>query len=230
MPTTRENVAWLHNRNPKFSAQQILEFLNEVHMKCVHQEIDQFLYRDPATGMPPFLQTTEGTRVYNCPSNCRKTSKIFVDLYCQKYHYTSMYNNRRVIDNVRLEEFEWGGERFYYLPWISQTDALVSAGVLATVTWGANYDPGTTTNQYYHLFWIKCNQILTLDDEMQLPDELHFGIRKMVSAYMATEDYGESQSDEDVMIRIARDVRNRLDIGARGRVGRTQWQIKDRDW
>lgn len=232
MPTTRQNVAWVHDRNPKYSAQQILEFLNEVHMQCVHQELEQFYYRDPTTGMPPFLSTQEGVYTYNCPSNCRKTDKIFLeqtDLFYQSPFYDT-YFGQRGLNRNRNVEFWWNGQPYFALPGVSQTDALVSAGVLATVTFGAGFDPGTYASTYYHLYWIKANEITTLDDEMQLPDELHFYIRKAISAYMATEDYGETTQDEQTIERIKKLVRDHLTRGAKARVSRTPVKLTDRDY
>jgi hypothetical protein len=225
MPTTAQNVAWLHLRNPKYSAAQILEFLNEVHMNCVHQEIDYFTYRDPTTGLPPYLVTTAGVYTYDCPDNCRKTSKVF--LHGEKgwrggYHY-HLERSREHGDEFMFDN------RFYTsLPNIIQRDAY--ADVLATVTFGGHYDPGTHSNRYHHLYYIKANQILTIDDQMQLPDELHFGIRKAISAYMATEDYGESSQDESTMMRIAKDVRNKLGRGASGFPTKTLWRPENRDY
>jgi hypothetical protein len=228
MPTTRQNVAWIHDRNPKYSPAQILEFLNEIHKICYNQDIDQFLAKDTATGMPPFLVTTDSVYTYDCPDDCRKTSKIFVS--SRDYGYVRSYYINRTIESTRFEEIFWNGKRWYCLPYVTQTDALRDASILATVTFGGNFNPGTTSTKYYHLYWKLANDLTTIDDEMQLPEELHFSIRKAISAYMATEDYGETAADEAAIERCKRMVRNKLNKGANGRVGRTNWRLEYRDF
>ena len=225
MPTTAENVSWLHTRNSRYSPQQIREFLNEVHMNCVHQEIDYFICRDPATGMPPFLPTVKGVYTYTCPANCRKTSKIFTK-GSRGYQGYFRYHHRHDVG----DEFMYDNKLYSSLPNIKQTDALISAGTLATVTFGGDFDPGTHTDRYHHLYWIKANPILTNDDQMQLPDELHFGIRKAIAAYMATENYGESTQDEATLQRIAKEVRYKLNRGATGASTKRLWQPEYRDY
>lgn len=228
MPTTRQNVEWIHRRNPKYSPAEILEFLNEVHKICVHQDIDQFLYWNPTTGMPPYLVTTLGTYTYDCPANCRKTSKVFVS--SRDYGYVRSYYINRTVEDTRFEEFMWVGKRYYALPYISQNDAIPASSTLAEVTFGGGFDPGDNATKYYHLYWKLADDIETLDDEMVLPDELHFSLRKAISAYMATEDYGETAQDEAAIERCKRIVRNTLNKGANGRVGRTHWRPEYRDF
>ena len=228
MPSTNQIVEWIHVRNPKYSPTQILEFLNEIHRMCVSQEIDEFLYIDPATGMPPHLVTQKGVFTYNCPANCRKTSKLFIE--SRNHGLVRSYYLVRPIENARYKEFQWCGKWFYEVPYISQRDAIPDAGVLATVTFGGEEDPGDHSKKFHHLYWILPNEIESLDDELQLPPQTHFYIMKAVSSYMATEDYGETAQDQAVIEQCTRKVRNIMSKGANGRVGRTLWRPEYRDF
>lgn len=232
MPTTRENVAFIHQRNPKYSPAEILEILNEVHLRCVEQDLDQFLYIDPLTGMPPYLITHTGVHVYDAPENCRKTAKIAVHasaglLDTGEYRYYSRHDWENFLEG---DMFKWCGREFYKVAAVTQVDALEGAEIAAKIIFGSRHNPGETTHKYHHFYWIKANQLLDLDDQMQLPDSLHFMIRRAVSAYMSTEDYGESNTDEQAIQKILKDVRYLLSSGASGRPTTVAMRIEDRDF
>jgi len=226
MPTTRDNVAWIHRRNPKYSPTEILEILNEVHQRCVEQEIDAFLYKDPSTGMPPFLQTQAGVFVYDCPANCRKTSKVAILKSSKEF----IYNDTLSRGIFNYQEFEWCGKTYLNIPYINQSDALPDNNVLATVTFGSLKNPGDTTDKYYHFYWIKANPIEVLEDEMQLPPSTHFMVRNAICAQISAEDYGNSQENFAIIDKLVRDVKNALSSGANGRIGSPQTNRRLRDF
>jgi hypothetical protein len=228
MPTTRENIAEIHRRNPKYSPTEILGFLNEVNQRCVENELDQFLFLN-GSGVPPYLSTLAATYVYNCPANCRKTWMVCVD-FQEGFDYTSYYYPTRMLESITAGETEWCGHKYFKLPYITQKDALPSNDQLAQVTFGGLHDPGTTIDKYIHFYWILANQLTTLDDELQIPDNLHFNIRRAISAYMATEDYGESGADDQMIEKCVKIVKDKLSRGAKGRIGQTKFNIVDRDF
>ncbi len=233
MPTTRENVAEIHRRNPKYSPTEILGFLNEVHMRCVEQELDQFLYIDPTTGRPPYITTTPGQYVYNAPSNCRKTWMVCLSLI-SNYDYLRYYTSTYILQTITTNEVEWCGRSYLKLPYITQRDSLGAAGVPAQIIFGGAHseliNSSNATNKLHHFYWIKANPILGLDDEMQIPDNLHFEIRRAISAYMSTEDYGQSSADENMIETCVARIREKLSRGARGRITRVKFQLQDRDF
>lgn len=219
MATTRELISWIHRRNPKYSPTEILEILNEVHQRCVEQEIDQFLYRDPTTGMPPFLTTVKGQYVYDCSLNCRKTSKLAILIRNRDprpfHHYPLL--SHPFSDYPR---FSWAGKDFLEIPFVYQIDANPELNKLATVSFGAKYDPGDTTEKYYHFFWIKANQILTLNDNLQISDaNIHFMIREAISAQISSEDYGATAENFAIIKKLIIDVSKALNSGADGHYG-----------
>lgn len=216
---TREIVSWIHRRNPKYSPTEILEILNQVHQRCVEQEWDQFLYRDPSTGMPPFLTTVSGQFAYDCPVNCRKTSKLAILIMNHDprpfHHYP--ISNQPFAEHY---QFNWAGRKFLELPYVYQYDANPEAGVLGKVYFGGKYDPGNTTNKYYHFFWVKANPILTLDDELQISDSnVHYMIMEAISAQISSEDYGASAENFAIIKKLIVDVGKSLNSGADGRRG-----------
>ena len=211
-----EIVSLLHRRNPKYTPTEILAIVNDIHYKCVSQEIDAFIYLNSTTGMPPFLATTASTYTYDCPSNCRKTSKLGI----LKNDYDPQYNGALDKLTLRFREFKWGGDWFYEIPNIIQSDAVPQSSTLAKVIFSSNLDPGTSTEKYYHFYWILPDTISDLEDQLQIPTETHFDFLNAISACLAMEDYG-SMDAFNVIERLKRDIRNRLAKGA-GRHGEPQ--------
>jgi hypothetical protein len=166
---------------------------------------------NPATGMPPYLVTTEGTRNYNCPADCRITNAIFRDSPLS--HYSAAQ------DRAGYEEYLWGGRRRYRLA-TSQTEA--TEGVLATVTFVD--DPGDTTTTLYHDYFIKATPLDTEQVELTLPGHTHFMMREAVISMLRSEGYGPSGFDIEMIERVARKIRNALNRGAQPRAMKTPWQ------
>ena len=227
MPSTAQNVAWINQRNPKYSPSQILEFLNEIHLHCVHQEIDQFRKIDSTTGMPPNFPTVADQYVYTAPADCRKIAGLFI-LSRDLGYISSYYALWRTMENYRFEEIRIFGKTYYKLPYIEQRDATYNQP--SQLIFGGQYNPPTSTDHYFLLYWIKANQILEVTDELQLPEECHYPLRKAVSAYLATQDYGETSIDDVLIDKCKKIVRNTMNKGANGRVSRTPWTMENRDW
>jgi hypothetical protein len=203
-------VALIHRRNPKYTPTEILEMINEVHQRCVEQELDAFLYKDPTTGMPPFLETFDSVYVYNCPENCRKTSKI-ASLCSESGYQRNTYRQSE-------EVFEWCGRRFFKISGIDQACAIPDNDQLATVTFGGLNNPGNTTSTYYHFYWIKANQIESLSDQLQIPPITHsYNFIDAVCDLIATEDYGKGQ---DIIKQLVVNVAKSFSSAANGRTGK----------
>jgi hypothetical protein len=226
MPSTVQNVAWIHNFNPKYSPAQCLQFLDRVHRMCVQQEIDQFLKIDSTTGMPPYLTTQANQYVYDCPTDCRKTSKIAVE--ARDLGYISSYYAYRTMENYRYEEFQMFGKTYYRLPYIHSRDATYDQP--AQVIFGGKYNPAPSDQLYWHFYWVKANPLETMDDQMQLPEELHDDICTAIAQYMASQDYGSTGQDQLFIANCMKNVRNKMNKGALGRIGRTPWRMEFRDF
>ena len=172
---------------------------------------------DNATGMPPYLATVAGTRHYNCPADCRITNLIFVQAPTGRYRETQ--------DITRYGECYWGARKMHTKA-ISQTEA--TEGVLSTVTFVD--DPGTTTDKYYHDYYVKATPLTTEQVELTIPGHQHWLIREGVIRILRSESYGPSGVDIDMIERIARKIRNRLNHGSQPRAYQTAWRAEDLDY
>lgn len=160
-------------------------------------------------GLPPFLATTAGQYIYNCPANCRRTDYVFAE-------NVSSYDRN---SNVKFYPRMFNQRSFYDVK-VRQTDAL--EGTLATVTFG--FDPGTSTDQFYHLYWV---QIVSLDSEdiqLSLPPILHSYLILGVLAYIEAEKYGEVKRFEDWLHRNGNKMRWEMNRGDQGAFDETVTQ------
>jgi len=227
MPTTRQNVDWIKDRNSKYSPEQILEVLDEVHYRVRSLNIDYNYYLDSTTGMPPYLVTTNEKYSYDCPDNCRKTSRIFCwkeRVGGQNPFYSRVFDNQ----NGNADLFNWRGREYIGLNCITQQDKTLRAN--AKVFFGAEYNPGDTTEKYFHLYWVVPQRIESVEDEMEIPEEFSFEIRQGVNSILSTEDYGETGFDDQVLDRIAKKIANGLEAGAPRKYSRTPWRREYRDF
>ena len=228
MPTTRQNVEWIKDRNPKYSSEQILNVLDEVHYRVRSLNIDYNYYLDPTTGMPPYLATTEDVYSYDCPDNCRKTSRIFVWKDRLRGHGNPFYSRTLDMEGGNSEIFNWRGREYLSLNYIHQQDKTLRD--YAKVIFGAEFNPGTTTDKYFHLYWTVHERIETVDDEMEIPEEHSFEIRQAVASILSTEDYGETGFDNQILDNMARKIGNGLTAGMPRTVTRTPWRREYRDF
>ena len=210
MASTRQNVKFLQQRMPNYSPTQVLERLNEAHRLVYSSDSDQFIKIDSSTGLPPLLATTEGQYQYTCPSDCRRTYAVL----SQKFV-------RRLTRSVPV-----GPQREYYLRnkgfhrmEVTSTDRL--RGVDPTVTF--QFDPGTTTDVFYHVYTLEPNNIATLEDELQIPEHLHYLIRDVTLLMFAEEEYGENQRKHQAIERMFRRIRSEMNRGTQARLEKTPW-------
>lgn len=222
MITTRQNVSWIQDRNPNYSPEQILSILDEIHYRIKSANIDYNYYIDESTGMPPKLVTTDGVYSYTCPDNCRKTSGVFVPVETYNRatvgpHYSS--NSVSGIQNTRI--INWGGRDYCSINSVRQKDKTGNSN--AKVIFTSEFNPGTTTDKYFHLYWEVPNRIETVEDEMDIPEEFSFEIRQAISAMLSTEDYGETGYDTVAFENACKKVVNGLTAGARRATTNTTW-------
>jgi len=177
----------------------------------------QLIRISQATGMPPFLATTQGTRHYNCPADCRETVAIFVEVNQRTY-------NSRQGSSIATEYIH-ASKAFKKIA-IRSTHA--TEDTLATVTFID--DPGTTTNRYYHFYYFRPTRLLTERQEIAISPKVHRYIADGVIEMFKTENYGNTERSFNVMEMVKRKVRNCLNRGAHPRLTRTVWPEEYRDY
>jgi len=209
MPSTEYNVSRIVERITNYSRAQVLEVLNEVQLIVYSQDVEQTLYLDPATGLPPFITTTAGVFHYDCPVNCRRTAQVF------SRSLNNTYSRSRPVGPRKEYYFMSKG---YHLIAVSSRDAL-PGGVLATIDF--QEDPGDSTDKYYHLFYILPTELTSEDIQLTIPEELHYDMRRAVFAMLSTENYGENGYDGQIMDMLSRKIRNKLNGGAQADIGKT---------
>lgn len=207
MPTTQYNLERIMNKVSGESPETILETLDEIQTIVYSQNCLQ-TQKIESTGLPPFLSTTDEVYEYNCPADCRETAAIFA------LSGTIRRYNTRPIGPTKNYYYRNKG---YAL--IGATTRNAYQGQVAKVFFEAN--PGTTTDVYYHLYYIKPTSLSDVSIQLTLPDEVHYLLRKAVVAMFTTEEYGESGFDNAVIEKVAREIRNKLNRGYQSNVGQT---------
>jgi hypothetical protein len=216
MGTTAYNVGMINRRCQKETPEMILQILNEVQTIVYSQDCLQTL-KITSTGMPPFLATQQNVYEYNCPYDCRNTSAIFTARTPKGASRVRPVGPRR--------EYYFR-ERGYAL--LSAESRPASIENLAKVFF--QEDPGTTVDQYYHLYYIKPTPLLTIDVQLTLPEETHFLLREAAISMITSDEYGKSQFDEAIMAKVARKIRNSLNKGYFGNSGKTPVREEDQEY
>ena len=217
MGTTEYNIDMIMRRTPKESPETIREILNEVQMIVYSQDCRQVTYIDPSTGLPPYLVTTDAVYVYDCPANCRRTAAILT------LNPERRYDSQRPA-GPRREYFYRGRE--YYKIAADSRDATISD--VAKVYLQDN--PGSTTDKYLHLYYLKPTEISDVSIQLTLPEDVHYMLRKGVIALITADEYGDSGYEEQVMKSLARKIRNKLNGGSDGTAGETPIQAEYREY
>lgn len=219
MPTTSYNVTQIKNVLGNYSRTQILDTLNEVHQIVMSDNNEQNKKIDSTTGMPPFLVTTAGIRQYDCPVDCREVSAVF----CKKNF--NNYNIGNINDINTINTYYNYRNTYFYRMAVTSTVALYND--LATVTF--INDPGSTTDVYYLEYFTKPIAITSESIQMQIPEEGHYLVRKLVIAMLSDENYGDTMIYIQLMDKLKRMVKNRLNRGVQAREGRAVIQPEYRD-
>jgi len=211
MPSTAQNITKIFNAVKNYSREQIREELNELQLIVYSENMMQNSKIDPATGMPPYLVTTAGQFQYDCPADCRETLGIFWE--SARNGYTA--------SNIRGESTYYQYKQSSYrMEPVTSRNAL--ADTLATVTF--LNDPGDTTERFFHDYTIRPTFISSESIQLDIPEELHYLMRKAVIAVLSTENYGETGFDDAVIKEISKKIRRKLNKGTQARANRTPIQ------
>lgn len=216
MPTTAQNITRIKEA-VGYSRPQILDVLDELQIIVYSQRTEETLYIDPNTGYPPFLVTQDNVKHYDCPSNCWMTASIFSDEPIRRYRTTADHGESRT--------YYWQNKSYAR---IEITQTLKTQDQLATVTFREN--PGDTTEKFYHSYWIQPTRLTDESIQLDLPEHVHYVMRKAAIAILQTENYGQTGFDDDIIEQASKKIRKELNRGARGRLGRTPVRQEYLDW
>lgn len=211
MQSTEYNVDMIYRRCSKETPEMILQILNEVQNIVYSQNCLQTT-RLTSTGMPPFINTQQGVYEYDAPADCRVTSAIFTA------STPKVFNRQRPVGPRR--EYYFRNKGFYLLS--AETRYQTPQEPVCKIYF--QEDPGTTTNQYYHLYHIKPVELKSMDVPLTLPDEVHYLLREAVISMITSDEYGKSNFDEAIFEKVAKKIRNSLNKGYFGGWGKTPIQ------
>ena len=210
--TLAQMITRIKRSNGNYSRLQILNALNEMVEIVYEQEMEQVTKYDSSTGMPPYIETTEGQYEYDCPADCRRTVAIF-----------SKNSNNVYTSNTRqspYQEYIYKGQSYTRIP-VHSTDAGVD-GTLAKVTF--QDDPGTTTDEYYHVYTLKHTELTFESQSIPIPANSHWYLRIGTLAMLAAEDYGETAIHIATIEDVKKKIRKEMNKGAQARTNRTEWR------
>jgi hypothetical protein len=210
-------VTWIKNRVGNYSRTEILSTISMFVDELLSDNTMQVIRINPATGMPPFLATTQGVRQYTCPADCRQTVAVFTE------RIGRAYNDRP--GSTIATEYLHASKNFHKVA-IRSTQA--DENNLATVTFID--DPETTTDRYYHQYYYRPVRLLTERQEIAIPAKVHRYIADGVIEIFKTENYGNTERSFQVIENIKRTVRNTMNRGANPRLDRTVWPEEYRDY
>ena len=219
MPSTASMISKLERAVSNYSRIQLLDALNEVLTIVYSENMAQTYAIDTTTGQPPLLTTVAGTFEYDLPADCRELVAVVVDNGYPAVSGGDGYGASRINVGNDLIAFN----RSWKV--IPATSISATYSDVATVTF--TNDPGDTTTVYYLLYHKKPSALDTEDDEIPLPEELHYLLRQAVLAMLNTENYGQTGFDNQVFDSAIKTIRNRMNRGSQSRIGRTGVRIED---
>lgn len=208
MPTTSFGVTFIKRRIGEYSRSDILDMMSLIQQEVYSVNCAQTEKIDAATGMPPYLATTAGTYVYDCPSDCREVKAVFTD------EPTSTYLRNRPTSPFKEYYFKYKGYRRIGVSTISATP-----NVETQVKFHA--DPGTTTTTYYLHYYILAPELTAESQNLVLPAHLHRMFYTAVIAAFNEAKYGASGKEDMVIERYATKIRNHLSRGAQAYLSKT---------
>ena len=215
MPTTLYNVQRILARAPEQSPQTVLDVLNEIQLIVYSQDCIQ-TQKIEANGKPPYLVTQDKVFEYDAPDDCRRTASVFLS-----NRNRAGYNNGPV-GPMNIFYFQKTGYREVK---VATRDATID--VPAKVYFERN--PGATTDIFYHLYYIKAKPLTSIDVQLTVPEETHWMLRKAVISMLTGDSYGNSDQEEAMLKRVAREIRNSLNRGYQSGVGMTPIQPELQD-
>lgn len=161
----------------------LLALINEVDHLMMNADIEHNVVINAATGFPPFLATTGGTRQYNCPDDCRKVATVFFEDFNIYTDRSRRYGERQTLMFLDQE--------FYEEPVVSRRRTINSDGTTqnATVTFRDN--PGATTEVYYLKYYRLMTDITSVNIQPNVPPDYHYLLIDGVLARIQPIQYGK---------------------------------------
>jgi hypothetical protein len=206
--TTRELVVYLQKKASQYTAAELLFLVDQVCKTVLSKVTAQRYNVDTATGMPPYLVTTDSVYTYDCPDDCMRTLAIFSE---------DIKSYSRIKYDAVIKSYEYRGSSYYALP-IKSIDAL--PGQLAQVTF-IGFNPGDTTDKYYHQYALKAPNITSEKVNIPIPEQHHFAIADGVLARIRSEKFGDASEWNYWMKRTMLDIVSELNQGAQPMMGAT---------
>ena len=186
MPSTREISRQILQQAHGWQvdgARGVLPYINEIHRYMVAHDSETNVYIDPATGLPPYLTTVDGTRQYTMADNVRKIASVFFDEsvpmdYGDAVNYDN-YGNYLWIKGTRYREVKAGSRP-------------KNRSSNATITF--QFNPGTTTDIYFTKYYIVPTEITSVSIDLDIPDEYHDLVVDGVVARIRAVQYGNNDT------------------------------------
>jgi hypothetical protein len=203
VPSTQYNLDRILDRARDYTPAQILQVMDEVQKIVYSEPTEQTICLDPTTGMPPYLVTIAGQFEYDAPANCRQTAAVFA----VRYPYPSR--------NYGYEYFHRGyvhSGREYYQVMVNSRPALPQSSTVAKVIFP--FDPGDTTSEYYHKYWILPPDLDDVGTELVLPEHTHWRFRGMCLRMLLAESTGDNAVESPEFERGIKKIRKELNSGA----------------
>lgn len=216
MPTTEYNVSMILRRLPNESPEFIVTVIDEIQQIVYSQECLQ-TQKIEDTGMPPLLTTVEGVYEYDCPADCRRTAAIFTT------STPNVHNRERPVGPRR--EYYFRNKRYYLLA-AETRDANPNS--VAKIYF--QEDPGSTTDKYYHLYYIQPPVVSDISIQLTLPAHTHYILREAVVSMLTSDEYGKSSFDEAIMRKAVKKIRTELNRGYSGNTGITPIRVEDQEY
>ena len=151
MATTNQLLTWIELQNHGWNREGrkgTRALFNEAHKLLLHDEVEQRVVIDPATGDFPFIATQDEVYQYNLPANCSILKALLIDYTTSREDYPWSY-----------EDFNAKGRRYYRV--LNTTSREATIGVDGTLTFiGVN--PGDT-DDVFRLFYYESPAAITSD-------------------------------------------------------------------
>ena len=166
----------------------LLSLFNAAHRYMQSGDCEQFIYIDPATGKPPLITTVDSTYTYSAPTDCRKIFAVCIDGINSTggYWYYNFYNIQKNY-TTNLEKLVFRNYWYYKIP--LQT---YSRNLNSVAQYKFPYNPGSTTNTIYYLFYyLLPREILSDSIDPDVPEQYHDLLMDGVLARVGKKTYGD---------------------------------------
>jgi hypothetical protein len=174
-----------------WSPERLLLVIKEVHKEILRGNVQAVEYRDPLTGLPYALDTTDGLFYYEMPDMCRKVKDVL---------------SRIRQSGLSYRPANCGGEAWESV--INVKSSPKVQGVNASITFPAN--PGTTTGLYYVPFWLDISDIENINSTIYVPSEYQGLMIDGIIARIQSYQFGKPDAYVEWKERMKMEVWNEL--------------------